>query len=383
MTGTKKPLYSKKNPLLAKMKRALVLTGAGSEKDTRHYEIDIADSGLDYEPGDSLAVQPQNDPVAVNSLLEVLGFTGTEMVAGADKTEKTIREALVSDYVIGAPSKKFLKAVAEKTGGDTPLLKLLEPDQKSALADYLWGREVIDIVGSTSGLISEPGEFVSLLGKLNVRLYSIASSLEAKPGEVHLTVATVEYESYGRKRGGVCSTWLAHRLEEDTPIPCFITPGKGFRLPDPDDDVPVIMCGPGTGIAPFRAFLQHRKATCAKGKSWLFFGEQHAASDYFYKDEWEGYLGDGTLTRLDTAFSRDQEHKIYVQHRITEQGAEFWKWLEEGAIFYVCGDASRMAVDVDLALHQLISEHGGRSEEEAADYVAQMKTDKRYRRDVY
>ncbi len=375
--------YTKKNPFIAKLKHAEILTKGGSEKDTRHYEIDLAGSGMEFLPGDSLAVQPQNDPAAVDLLLGALGFSGDERVPGADKDEKPIREAFIVDYAITAPPKKFLKAVAERSGVDSELSDLLAPEKKAELDNYLWGREIVDIVEANPGMKWEPAEFVWLLSKLQIRLYSIASALSAIPEEVHLTVATVTYESHGRRRGGVCSTWLAHRIDESTDIPVFITPGKGFRLPEPEEDVPVIMCGPGTGIAPFRAFLQHRKATAAKGDAWLFFGEQHADSDFFYESEFNGYLEDGTLKRLDTAFSRDQEHKIYVQHRITENGAEFWNWLENGAIFYVCGDAARMAVDVDEAIHRVIEEHGGKSREEAAVYVDQMKADKRYRRDVY
>ena len=226
-------------------------------------------------------------------------------------------------------------------------------------------------------------EFVGILKKLNVRLYSIASSLAAKPNECHLTVALVEYESHGRTRKGVCSSWMAQRTDENTPVRCFITPGKGFRLPDPDEDVPIIMIGPGTGIAPFRAFLQNRQATKAKGKAWLFFGEIHADTCFLYAEEWDQYLEDGTLDRVTTAWSRDQAEKIYVQHKITENGADLWEWLEQGAIVYVCGDAERMAPDVDAALHGLISQHGGKTTDEANEYVEQMRKDKRYRRDVY
>jgi sulfite reductase (NADPH) flavoprotein alpha-component len=200
---------------------------------------------------------------------------------------------------------------------------------------------------------------------------------------VHLTVATVTYESFGRKRGGVCSTFLADRIVPETLIPVFVNPGKGFRLPEPHEETPVIFCGPGTGIAPFRAFLEERKVTNAKGKAWLFFGEVHEASCFFYREQFEGYLKDGTLERLTTAWSRDQAEKIYVQHKMLEQGADIWAWLEQGAIFYVCGDAARMAGDVDKALHHIIEKHGGRTAEEAVAYMAALKEAKRYRRDVY
>ena len=247
----------------------------------------------------------------------------------------------------------------------------------------MWGRDIIDVLKENPEANFEASEFVGLLKKLNVRLYSIASSLSYHPDRVDLTVAIVEYESHGRKRQGVCSSWISERATEDSKIPCFITPGKGFRLPDPDEDAPIIMCGPGTGIAPFRAFLQERKQTNAKGDAWLIFGEIHEQSCYFYKDEWESFLEDGTLNKISTAWSRDQGEKVYVQHKIIEEGANFWSYLEKGAIFYVCGDAERMAPDVDKALHQIIMEHGGKSEDEAAEYVSEMKTNKRYRRDVY
>lgn len=242
---------------------------------------------------------------------------------------------------------------------------------------------MIDLLLSHPQVQFAPAELVALLKKLQVRLYSIASSLRAHPGEVHLTVATVTYQSFGRDRSGVCSTWLAHRIDGTTVIPCFITPGKGFRLPEPGEETPIIMCGPGTGIAPFRAFVQERRATGAKGRAWLFFGEQRRACDFFYEREWEAALADGSLTALSTAFSRDQAEKFYVQHAMKQEAAEFWRWLDQGAIFYVCGDASRMAADVDRALHDIVAAEGGKSPDEAAAYVAQMKADKRYRRDVY
>ncbi len=242
---------------------------------------------------------------------------------------------------------------------------------------------MIDLLQDNDGVKFDPPEFVGLLKKLNVRLYSISSSLKAHPEEVHLTVATVTYESHGRVRGGVCSTFLAHRIDHTTPIPVFITPGKGFRLPEPHEETPIILCGPGTGIAPFRAFLEERKATGAKGKAWLLFGETSERTYFFYKDQFGGYLADGTLARLDCAWSRDQAQKVYVQHKMLEHSRQFWDWLEQGAIFYVCGDASRMAVDVDKALHQIIEKEGAKSPTEAEAYVEEMKKAKRYRRDVY
>lgn len=376
------PVYNRKNPCLARLLRTEVLTKAGSEKDTRHYEFDLGDSGLTYEPGDSLAVLPQNDPELVGEIIGRLGARGDEPVVNADKVETTLREALTRDCVITTVDAKLLRALAER-GPAPELAALLEPDRKKDLADFLWGREVIDLLLAYPQVAFSPAELVSLLKKLQIRLYSISSSLRACPRQVHLTVATVEYRSHGRARKGVASTWLAQRLDGTMPIPCFINPGKGFRLPAPEEETPILMIGPGTGIAPFRAFVQERRVTGARGRAWLFFGEQRRASDYFYEDEWQAALADGALTRLTTAFSRDQAEKFYVQHAMKKEAADIWAWLEAGAIVYVCGDAARMAADVDRALHEIIASEGGRTAEEAAAYVEALRQQKRYRRDVY
>ncbi len=379
------PAFNRKNPCMARLKREVVLSKNGSPKDTRHFELNLGGSGMTFEPGDSLAVLPTNCPDLVNDVLAALGHNGDEPVNDLDNNPVTLRQALTSSCAITIPDKKFLAALAERAPGpDADALKaLLVPERKDDLNAHLYGREVIDFLLQFPAAKFTPQEFVSFNKKVQIRLYSISSSLRAHPDEVHLTVATVRYTSHGRARKGVASTFLAERINADTLIPTFINPGKGFRLPAPEEDIPVIMCGPGTGIAPFRAFLQERQATGAKGKAWLFFGEISAATDFFYEDEWAEYLRSGVLTRLDTAFSRDQTEKIYVQHRIEQAAAEFWTWLEAGAIFYVCGDASRMANDVDKALHKVIETAGGRTPEQAAEYIAQMKTDKRYRRDVY
>lgn len=379
-----KPVYNVKNPFLARLKSAHDLSCEGAPKHTKHYEIDLAGSGLEYTPGDSLAVQPTNDPALVDDTLKALGFSGDEVVAHAKTAAQVpIRQALIEGSSLTEVDNKLIKAIVEKTGGASPLAPFVLPENKEELKKYLWGRFVIDLLMENPTAKFEPQEFIACLKKLNIRLYSISSSLKAHPEEVHLTVATVRYESHGRKRGGVASTFLAERLTPETKIPVFVNPGKGFRLPDPSEDVPVIFCGPGTGIAPFRAFLEERKATQAKGKAWLFFGEVSQKTCYFYADEWEGYLADGTLTKLTTAWSRDQAEKIYVQHKMLENSVDFYAWLEQGAIFYVCGDASRMAVDVDKALHSIIEKEGGKTPEEAAAYVQAMKDAKRYRRDVY
>jgi sulfite reductase (NADPH) flavoprotein alpha-component len=382
--ASNKPVYNVKNPFIARLKRAYDLSCNGAPKHTRHYEIDLAGSGLEYLPGDSLAVQPTNEPKLVDDTLAALGFTGDEQVTHPKTAAQvSIRQALIEGSSITEVDNKLIKALVEKTGGSTDLAALATPEKKEELKQHLWGKFVIDLLLAHPAAKFEPQEFISCLKKLNIRLYSISSSQRAHPEEVHLTVATVKYNSHGRERGGVASTFLAERLHEGTTIPVFVNAGKGFRLPEATEDVPVIFCGPGTGIAPFRAFLEERKATNAKGRAWLFFGEVSEGQCYFYKDEFAAYLKDGTLDKLTCAWSRDQAEKIYVQHKMLENSAEFFAWLEKGAIFYVCGDASRMAVDVDKALHTIIEKEGGKTAEEAAAYVQGLKDAKRYRRDVY
>lgn len=380
--ATNKPAYNVKNPFIARLKRAYDLTGPGASKNTRHYEIDLTGSGMEFLPGDSLAVLPTNDPALVDLILQVQGFSGSEVVPHPKGGETTIRQALIEVYAITEVDNKILKAVAEKAG-NSELLSLTTPERKEELKKYLWGSDVLDILQENPTAKFEPAELAGLLRKLNIRLYSISSSLAANPEQVHLTVATVRYESHGRTRGGVCSTFLADRIDESTPLPTFIKSGAGFRLPAPEEETPIIMVGPGTGIAPFRSFLQERQATGAKGKAWLFFGEINRSTCFFYESEFEAYLADGTLTRLDTAFSRDQALKLYVQHKMLENGKELYAWLEQGAIFYVCGDAARMAVDVDNALREIVAKEGGKSPEEVNAYMDNLKTSKRYRRDVY
>lgn len=377
-----KPVYNLKNPFFARVRKAFDLTGEGAAKNTRHYEIDLTGSGMEFVPGDSLAILPTNDPALIDLLLGALKLSGEEEVENPKGERVTLRQALFASYSITEVDSKLLRALAEKAG-NSALANLTQADQKAALKEYLWGKDVLDIVQENPGVTFEAGEFVGLLRRLNIRLYSISSSLAAYPEQVDLTVATVRYESHGRVRGGVCSTFLSDRITEETEFATFIKAGAGFRLPAPEDEMPIIMCGPGTGIAPFRSFLQERKATGAKGKAWLFFGEINRASCFFYEEEFEGYLADGTLTRMDTAFSRDQEQKLYVQHKMLENGKELYEWLEAGAIFYICGDASRMAVDVDNALREVVAKEGGKSPEEVDAYMENLKKSKRYRKDVY
>jgi sulfite reductase (NADPH) flavoprotein alpha-component len=271
-----------------------------------------------------------------------------------------------------------LKAFSERSPA---LRELLAPERREDLRKWLWGREIIDLLLENPGPKPSPKEFVSILKKLAPRVYSISSSPKAHAGQVHLTVSVVRHHSHGRVRKGVASTFLADRAAE-IQVPVFVQSAPGFRLPA-NGDAPVIMVGPGTGIAPFRAFLHERRAIGAKGRNWLFFGEQRAATDFYYRDELVKMFSDGHLTRLSTAFSRDQAEKIYVQHRMLENAAELWSWLESGAQVYVCGDASRMAKDVEDALHKIIETAGGKSADDAKAYVARLKADKRYQRDVY
>lgn len=372
-------VYSKKNPFPATLITNRKLTADASAKETRHYEISLAGSGLSYEVGDALGVVPTNCPALVDDILRALNRDGEEAVPTPDGGEAPLRHALLRSYEITKIPATLLKVVAERSA-DKTLADLMVPEAKEALGHYLWGREVIDLLTDFASVTFEPVDFVSHLKKLQPRLYSISSSLKAFPDQVHLTVAAVRYESFGRQRKGVCSTYLADRV--NGPVPVFTHVSKGFRLPA-SGDTPLIMVGPGTGIAPFRAFLHDRRASGAKGKNWLFFGDQKASTDFLYKDELDPMLADGHLTTLSTAFSRDQAEKIYVQHRMLDAAKDLYAWLEDGAHFYVCGDASRMAKDVDAALHKVIETAGGKSADEAAEYVKDLKSSKRYQRDVY
>ncbi len=373
--------YSKKNPFPARLLANRLLNAEGSGKEVRHYEISLAGSGLSYEVGDALGVVPANCSELVGDILGALDCDGEEAVKTPDGSETSLRLALVQHYDITRPSGELLKAAAERGAAGGELAGMLDPARKDELKKWLWGREIIDVISGLTKPFTAP-EFIALLKKLQPRLYSISSSPKAHPDEVHLTIAAVRYDGLGRARKGVASTFLADRCADHTPVPVFVQVSHGFRLPE-SGDVPVIMCGPGTGIAPFRAFLEERLAAGAKGRNWLFFGDQKRASDFLYREQLEAWLASGHLARLDLAFSRDQTEKIYVQNRMLENAAELWAWLQSGAHFYVCGDASRMAKDVDAALHTIAETAGGLSAEAAAEYIAKLKSEKRYQRDVY
>jgi len=373
--------WTRQNPFPGKLVVNRRLSTPDSEKDTRHFEVDLTNWGLNFEPGDSVAVYPTNDPSLVNEILRALNAIGDEQVI-ANKTQKPFREALLKDFSITQPTPKFLKAIVERASAAPMLKELLHSDRKGDLQNYLWGAETIDFLIDHPSAKFTPAEFVTLLTKLQPRLYSVASSLRVFPDRVHFIVDVVQYESRGRVRKGVCSTFMAERADS-VPVPVYPSSAKHFHMPE-DLNTPLIMIGPGTGIAPFRAFLQERQALGAKGKNWLFYGAQREKCDYAYKEDWEKFSSDGLLTRLDCAWSRDQAHKIYVQHKLLENAAEIWKWIDgEGAQFFVCGDARRMAKDVDAALRKIVQEQGGKSVDDANAYVEQLKNDKRYKRDVY
>jgi len=375
-----KPQFHRKNPFPAKILVNRLLTAPSSSKETRHYEISIAGSGLTYEAGDALCIIPSNCPELVDDIIKAMGCKGDEEEP-VNGELMALREALRTQFEIKLSSKELLQEIASRSG-DQELNGLLLTADKDQLADYLWGRDVLDLLLQFPQIEFSAAEFLALLKPLQHRAYSISSSSKQYPEAVHLTVASVRYESHGRLHKGVCSTFLADLVNEDTEVRCFFTPNKVFRVPE-DNSLPMIMVGPGTGIAPFRAFLQERKARAATGKNWLFFGDRNAATDFIYREELEAMQAEGLLHQLDLAFSRDQAEKIYVQDRMREHGAELFDWLEQGGYFFVCGDAYRMAKDVDQALHDVIAEHGNLTEQQAVGYVNQLKKDKRYVRDVY
>ncbi len=316
----------------------------------------------------------------MDEILNAISARGDEPVK-SPKRETTLREALLRDCRITQTTPKFLKMIVARANAAPLLAELLDPERKEDLDRYLWGMEVIDFLSEHPSIKISPQEFVDVLAKLQPRLYSISSSLKAFPNSVHLTVDVVKYESHGRQRKGVCSTFLAERADH-VPVPVFPSVSK-FHLPA-DGNTPIIMVGPGTGIAPFRAYLQERKAVGAKGKNWLFFGSQHQRCNFFYREEFEELIRDGLLTHLNCAWSRDQAEKSYVQHKMLENGPEIWRWLDaEGGHFFVCGDARRMAKDVDAALRTIVQEQGGKSVDQANEYVEKLKSEKRYKRDVY
>lgn len=372
---------SRDNPLLAPLIERRHLTQTKSPKVTLHLALAIEGSSLRYESGDSCGVIPKNDRILVAEILQSLHFNGNEKVMVGKNSPTTLHDALTNHLVITRLSRKIIQEYATR-GTCAPLLDLLTPDRQTHLEKYVYDRGLVDLITEYPGVIEDPADLAAILPKLTPRLYSISSSPLVHKGQIQLTVAVVRYESHNRERGGVCSTLFADRVSVADRLPIYIQPNKKFKLPA-DPEAPMIMIGPGTGIAPFRAFLHERRALGHHGKNWLFFGSRSAESDYLYREELESMHSDGHLTRLDTAFSRDQNGKVYVQDRMLGNAPQLWRWMQEGASLYVCGDASRMAKDVHQTLCTVVEKEGAMSAEAAQDYVSTLKDQHRYHRDVY
>ncbi len=378
---TAESVYSRTNPFKAEVLDNINLNGRGSNKETHHLELSLEGSGLTFEPGDSLGVYPENDPALVEQLLNELKWSKEDQITVKQGDVRTLQEALQSYYEITTLTKPLLEKIAPLSTNEG-LKELVAQGNEEKLKEYINGRDILDLVRDFGPWGDSAQEFVSILRKIPVRLYSIASSLAANPDEVHLTIGAVRYEANGRERKGVASTYVAERLEPGDHVSVFVQQNENFKLPK-NPETPIIMVGPGTGVAPFRSFIQEREETGAEGKSWLFFGDQHFVTDFLYQTEMQKWLKNGALTKLDVAFSRDTEEKVYVQHRMLEQSKELYKWLEEGAVVYICGDEKHMAHDVHNTFIEIIAKEGGFSREKAEEYLAEMQQQKRYQRDVY
>lgn len=375
-------IFSRTSPFQAKILKNVNLNGASSNKETRHIELSLKGSNLSYVPGDCLGIIPENDPELVTSLLEEMKWD-TEMAVTINKQGDTLplKEALITHFEITLLTKKIVQQAAELTENEE-LKKLVSEENINQLKEYIDGRDLLDLLRDFGPWKASAVEIISLLRKMPPRLYSIASSITANPEEVHLTIGAVRYTARGRERKGVCSVLCAERLQEGDTLPVFIQQNKHFNLPE-SQDKDIIMVGPGTGIAPFRSFIQERAVNEATGRSWLFFGDQHSSSDFLYQNELEKYQKDGVLTRLEAAFSRDTTQKVYVQHKMLENSKELFEWLENGAYFYVCGDKQYMAKDVHNILINVIEKEGVMTREAAEAYLNDMQKQGRYQRDVY
>ncbi|HZH61830.1 MAG TPA: assimilatory sulfite reductase (NADPH) flavoprotein subunit [Metabacillus sp.] len=372
--------YSRTNPFKAEVLENLNLNGRGSNKETRHLELSLEGSGLTYEPGDSLGVYPENDPELVDLILEATNWDANQKVT-VNKEDVTLKEALSKKLEITVLTKPLIEKAAQLSS-NKDLKALVAPEKIDELKAYIDGRDLLDLLRDFGPWDVSAQDFVAILRKMPARLYSISSSLAANPEEVHLTIGAVRYEAHGRKRKGVASILTAERLQPGDTLPVYVQNNQNFKLPE-NPDTPIIMVGPGTGVAPFRAFMQEREEIGAEGKSWMFFGDQHFVTDFLYQTEWQKWLKDGVLTKMDVAFSRDTEEKVYVQHRMLEHSKELFEWLEEGAVVYICGDEKHMAHDVHNTLIDIIEKEGGLSREKAEEYLAEMQQTKRYQRDVY
>lgn len=369
--------YTKEAPLTASLSVNQKITGRNSEKDVRHIEIDLGDSGLRYQPGDALGVWYQNDPALVKELVELLWLKGDEPVTVEGKI-LPLAEALEWHFELTVNTANIVKNYATLTRSES-LLPLV--GDKAQLQQYAATTPIVDMVRFSPAQL-DADALIGLLRPLTPRLYSIASAQAEVESEVHVTVGVVRYDIEGRARAGGASSFLADRVEEEGEVRVFIEHNDNFRLPA-NPQTPVIMIGPGTGIAPFRAFMQQRAADGAEGKNWLFFGNPHFTEDFLYQVEWQRYVKEGVLSRIDLAWSRDQKEKIYVQDKLREQGAELWRWINDGAHIYVCGDANRMAKDVEQALLEVIAEFGAMDIEAADEFLSELRVERRYQRDVY
>lgn len=373
--------HTRDNPYLSPLMDKRLLTHPSSSKLTIHLDFSIRHTDIRYEAGDACGVIPENSPALVDAILGLLPFSDNEVVEVPKMGSISLRDALRQHFTVNHLTRKMVREYASLTQCG-PLVQMLAPENQAQLEEYLHRRDLLDLLREWPCGLHKPEDLVKFLPPLAPRLYSISSSPLAHPDSVHATVSVVRYRAHDRDRGGVCSTLLADRVAVGDRLPIFIQPNRKFRLPL-DSAAPVIMIGPGTGVAPFRAFLHHRRITGATGRNWLFFGERSASTDFLYREELEAMHSDGHLTRLDTAFSRDQERKIYVQDLMMQNAREFWSWIEEGAFIYVCGDAQRMAKDVDRTLCHIVEAEGAMQVEAAADYVETLKSQRRYQRDIY
>ncbi|MEA0563535.1 assimilatory sulfite reductase (NADPH) flavoprotein subunit [Lysinibacillus irui] len=370
--------YSRKNPFYSEVLENINLNGRGSNKETRHLELSIEGANFHFEPGDSIGIQPENDEQLVSALLTALEFNPETEVTVLDEAI-TIKQALQKKLEITVLSKPLLEKVSAYTK-HPEFLKLLE--EPNAWKDYAEGRDLLDVVEDFAPFTWSAQQFVEMLRKIPARLYSIASSQKANSEEVHLTISKVSYETNGRQRLGVCSGSISERIQPGDTLPIYVHKNPNFRLPE-NEDTPIIMIGAGTGVAPYRAFLEEREELGIEGKAWLIFGDQHFVTDFLYQTDWQRWLASGTLSQMHVAFSRDTEKKVYVQHKLQEHAASFYEWLQQGAVIYVCGDKKSMAADVDATIHQIIEQQGQKTPEEAKSFVKELKQQKRYQRDVY
>ncbi|MDW4480731.1 assimilatory sulfite reductase (NADPH) flavoprotein subunit [Staphylococcus saprophyticus] len=378
--SAKEKRYSKSNPYQAEVLENINLNGRGSNKEVRHVELLLDNYGESFEPGDWVVVLPQNEPEIVTLLIETLGWDkDIEIPINDDGDTLPLEKALTEHFEITKLTKPLLQKAAELFG-NTELLSQI--DNAEWIQQYVDGRDVIDLLTEFPTSELKPETFYKLLRKLPAREYSIASSYEATPDEVHITVGAVRYEAHERTRKGVCSVQLAERIQPGDTLPIYLKKNPNFKFPF-DEETPVIMIGPGTGVAPFRSYMQEREELGLSGNTWLFFGEQYFTTDFLYQTEWQAWLKDETLAKLDLAFSRDTEEKVYVQHRIAQQSELFYQWLQDGAAIYVCGDEKHMAKDVHDTIRSVIEQEGDMSEADAEAYLTQMKQEKRYQRDVY